>query len=199
MENDIFRAGVRPGSPTSHDEIKMLVCYILSKLERPMTFAQLHEALLENSLVNYFELVQVMDGLVRTGHLALEADGDAETYAIADLGRQAGREFENALPLAVREKAVGSANRLLRQQQRAAEVSVEIRPAGSGFQLQLAIPEAEGNLISFTLFAPTQEECGLLRRRFLNDPMFIYQGVLALLTGDRKAIGEIFPQREQLF
>lgn len=199
MENNIFRAGVRPGGPTSHDEIKMLICYILSKLGQPMNFAQLHEALLENSLVNYFELVQVMDGLVRTGHLALETVDDVDTYSIAELGRQAGEEFANSLPLAVREKAVNAADRLLRQQQRAAEVSVEILPVEGGFQIQLAIPESGGNLISFTLFAPTREECGLLRRRFLNDPMFIYQGVLALLTGDRKTIGEIFPQKEQLF
>lgn len=32
---------------------------------------------------------------------------------------------------------------------------------------------------------PTEKECEAIRRRFLNDPMLVYKGVFALLTGER--------------
>jgi len=42
------------------------------------------------------------------------------------------------------------------------------------------------------------QECEKLKRQFLNDPVFIYQGVLALLSGKRDILGEPLPQ-EDLF
>lgn len=199
MENDIFKAGVRPGGPTSHDEIKMLICYMLSNVSESMSFAMLHEALLEHNLVNYFELVQVIDGLVFSGHLSVEESESADLYAVTALGRQAGREFENSLPLTVRQKAVRAADKLLRRRKREAEVQIDVRKADGGYLMELAIPEAGDSLISFTLFLPTREECELVRRRFLNDPIFIYKGVMALLSGDRAVLGDIFPEPDPLF
>lgn len=204
MENDIFKAGVTPGGPTSHDEIKMLICYILSNIGEAMSFAQLHEALLENNLVNYFELVQVVEELLRSGHLVPatgdEAAGDAgECYRITDTGRQAGREFANTLPLTVRQKAVRAAERLLRRRKRESEVCIDVRKDRGGYRMELAIPDKAGSLVSFSLFLPTREECELIRRRFLNDPIFIYNGVLALLTGDREILGQLLPEEENLF
>lgn len=199
MEDDIFKAGVRPGGLTSHNEIKMLICYILSKLEEPMSFELLHEALLENSLVNYFELVQVVEGLVKSGHLLAETENEIDCYRITDLGRQAGSEFGDTLPLAVRERAVQAADRLMRRGRREQAVTITVVPQNGGFRMELAIPEAGGNLVAFTLYLPTQEDCELVRRRFLNDPVFIYQGVLAMLTGNREVLGNIFPQDERLF
>lgn len=199
MESDIFRAGVAPGGPTSHDEIKMLVLHILSRIGKPMRFSQLHEALEEKDLVNYFELVRVVDGLIKTGHIVAEEGEAGERYSITEIGLQAAEAFETTLPLAVREKAVEAADKLLRRQKREAEVSVQIRSEGGGYRVELAIPEGEGSLVSFSLFAPTWEESERIRRRFLNDPMFIYKGVVALLTGDNQVLGKIFPQQERLF
>lgn len=199
MQDEIFKAGVQPGGPTSHTEIKALVCYILTKLGQAMSFAELHEALQEGSLVNYFELVQVIDGLVESGHLALEAQEGREYYQITETGVQAGREFENSLPLSVRQKALRSAERLLRRKKRESEVLIETRKADGGYYMELSIPEQTGKLVSFTLFLPTREECERVRRRFLNDPVFIYKCVLAMLTGERDVLGELIPQVEQLF
>lgn len=195
MDSDIFKAGVEPGGLTSHDEVKMLVCNLLHRVEAPMSFSQIHESLQENGLVNYFELVAAVDGLARSGHLSPAPAGEAgeDRYALTEIGVQAGEEFENILPRAVREKAVRTAKDLLQRQRRAAELVVRTEKAQSGYIMHLAIPDAGGDLVSFSVFVPTLSECDLIRRRFLNDPLYIYQGVLALLTGNRKVLGEIFP------
>lgn len=199
IEDHIFKAGVVPGGPTSHDEIKILVCYMLSQTGIEMSFSEIHDALSVHHLVNYFELVQAIDGLLKTTHLTLHEKGKTEYYGLSDLGKQVEREFSHLLPLSIREKSVKAAKRILRRKKREQEVNVEIERVQDGYRMQLSIPEQDGQLVSFSLFLPTLAECERVRKRFLNDPVFIYKAVLALLTGDQEVIGKIFPTEEPLF
>lgn len=198
MDQDIFKAGVRPGSPASRDEIKMLVCYVLAKMDTGIRFSQLHEALSESSLVNYFDLVQVMEELTVSGHIT--ASGDGETiYTAAKPALIVAEEFEHMLPLSVREKAVRATNRELRRRKRLEEVVVNTTRVDGGYQVELALPDQNDVLVSFSLFLSTREECELVRRRFLNDPVYIYQNVVALLTGNRDLLGDNTPNPDPLF
>ena len=200
MDSDIFSAGVAPGSPSTQDEVKMLLCYILSNCGQDMSFAQLHEALSEHSLVNYFELVRTTEKLVSSGHLLLLPQPDGtELYTATEVGRQAAQEFCSVLPFTVREKSLEATRRLLKRKQREAEVQVTITPAESGFMVELTIPDQSTDLLRVQAFAPTQEQAALMRRRFLNDPQFLYQSFMALLIGDEEAVGKISPQKEKLF
>ena len=197
LDSDVFRAGVAPGGPTTQEEVKMLICYILTKIARPMSFEQIYEALQENGLVNYFELVRAIEKLMQSGHIHLRQEDGIDSYVATGLGVDAARYFANALPLSVREKAVQASERLFRRKEREQEVHVEATPAGGGYLLEFSIPDAGNDLISFAVFAPTAEMRDRLTRRFLNCPMFIYKGVMALLSGDENLIGEIFPHEEE--
>lgn len=200
MESDIFRAGTVPGSPATEVEIKMLLCYILSNMDGPMSFAQLYEALSEHSLVNYFELVRVLDNLCELGHLETAAAPDgSDRYAVTELGRRAGDEFERTLPFTVREKALEASRRVVERQRRLTEVRIAETPCGGGFQLELGIPDRDGELVALRVFAPTRQECELIKKRFLNAPLTIYKGIMALLTGDEGVLGDIFSTEQRLF
>jgi hypothetical protein len=197
MDSEIFRAGVRPGAPNTSDEIKLLLCYVLSEVDERMSFAQLNEALQENELVNYFELVSAVDSLSVTGHIsASETNGGGEAYAITGLGRTTAATIETLLPKATREKAGRAAKRLLRRERRRREVEAEIIGLKKGYEVKLAFPRGE-SVLAMTVFCPTAEEARLVRRRFLNDPAFIYKGTLALLTGDAEVLGKVFPSGEE--
>jgi len=200
MESDIFRAGVRPGSPGTEVEVKMLLCYVLSNLEQAMTFDQLYEALSDHGIVNYFELIQLLEKLLETGHLsAVAPPGSPALYTATDLGTQAGDELGKDLPLTVREKSLASCRRLLARERRLSEVKISETPCQDGFMLEFAIPDDRGEILSLQVFSPTRHECELLKRRFLNAPLTIYKGIIALLTGDERVMGEIFTREEPLF
>jgi hypothetical protein len=200
METDIFRAGVRPGAPSTEIEIKMMLCYLLSNLGQPISFDQLYGALNEHEMVNYFQLWFVLGKLQGTGHISLEQDGEPPArYTATALGEQAGKEFEKNVPLAVREKSLEACRRLLARERRLGEVKTSQTPCESGFILELTIPEGEGELLSVRVFAPTEKECERLKRRFLNAPLTVYKGMLALLTGDERLLGEIFTKVKPIF
>jgi hypothetical protein len=200
MESDIFRAGVAPGSPSTDIEIKMLLCHLLSHLEEPIHFTQLHEALSEHSLVNYFELVQALDDLCQLGQLSVCDEQGTQQYRITSLGREIGAEFERTLPLSMREKALDSTRRVLERHRRLTEVNIKETPCpAGGFLLELSIPDKDGELIGLRVFAPTRQECDLMKKRFLNAPLTIYKGVMALLTGNEQVLGTIFSDERKLF
>lgn len=140
-----------------------------------------------------------MDSLENTGHIKAESGDGGACYTVTELGRSTSGTINTLLSVSVRDRAVSSAEKLLRREKREREVKASISPADSGYEVRLAIPDECSNLVSFTVFCPTKEEAELMRRRFLNDPFYIYKGVLALLTGDKDILGEIFPAKESLF
>lgn len=200
MQQDIFSAGTAPGSPTTENEIKTLICYLLTKTQRSLTFEQLHEALREHHLVNYFELISAVDSLVESNHIEKNKQDQINFYTVTDLGRATAETLDTSLPYSVREKAVEAVDTILSRQKRREEVKTEISTLeNGGYQVELSIPEGNTHLVSFTIYAPTLEEAKRLEKGFLNDPVFIYQGVQSLLSGDLSVLGDLRPTTNPLF
>ena len=62
--NDAFTAGVRPGGLTSSTEIRLLLCYLV-KNAGPITRQEIENALMEEALVNYFEIGSCLDDITK--------------------------------------------------------------------------------------------------------------------------------------
>ena len=115
------------------------------------------------------------------------------------MGKGVSDTFEAGLPPAVRQRATEALERILTLVRRQRENRVEIRQAADGWLITLTIPDIGSDLLSLTIFMPTQQECEAIRRRFLNDPMLTYKGVFALLTGDTDTVGELVSLQPDLF
>ena len=83
--NDAFTAGVRPGGLTNSTEIRLLLCYLV-KNAGPITRTEIENALMEEALVNYFEIGSCLDDITR--QQLVTVDGDR--YTITDKGRESG-------------------------------------------------------------------------------------------------------------
>jgi hypothetical protein len=199
MLGDTFRAGVAPGGPLTYSEVKLLVLHTLSAVEQPVSFALLHEAMREHELINYFSLVEAVDHLTETGHLAAETDEHGgQTYLATKDGRALAKILATSLPLAQRQKAIAALQAACKRERRRSEVRITETRQDGGYLLELSIPDLGGDLLSLKLFAPCWEERERITRRFLNDPIYIYQRVLSLLTGDTRILGDIDPDETYL-
>ena len=98
--NDAFTAGVRPGGLTNSTEIRLLLCYLV-KNAGPITRTEIENALMEEALVNYFEIGSCLDDIARQQLVTVEGD----RYTITDKGRKVAQELAYDLPRSVREKA----------------------------------------------------------------------------------------------
>ncbi|RPF47896.1 uncharacterized protein DUF4364 [Hydrogenoanaerobacterium saccharovorans] len=201
MELKAFSAGIEPGGLTLAHEIKILVCYLLHNISQKLTLSQINEALLKKGLVNYFELADAMSELLESGHIIICAtnEKDEECYELTELGVRTAQEFSDTLPLTVREKALHSAQNLLARQKSAAENIVTVDKVKDGYMVNLIISDIGSDLMNLSLFMPTENEADAVKRQFIRDPLLIYKGMLALLTGDLKTVGELIPTDNAMY
>ena len=98
--NDAFTAGVRPGGLTSSTEIRLLLCYLV-KNAGPIARQEIENALMEEALVNYFEIGSCLDDITRQQLVTVQDN----VYSITDKGRKVAQELAYDLPRSVRERA----------------------------------------------------------------------------------------------
>lgn len=198
MEDEIFKGGVLPGAPTSEFEIKFLICYLLARAGEPVSFGQLAATFQETGLVNYFEFSYVMSELLEQGHV-VQTEAEELVFSLTEHGRQADERFYKEVPLSVRERCEEQLKRQLKLSRRIRENTVSITKTQDGYSITLEIPDVGTPLVSLSMFAPTRELCESIRRRFLNDPLTFYKGVVALTTGDITSVLPLMPEAENLF
>jgi len=83
--------------------IRILVCHLIYSLGCPLKKQQLIEITSLEQAVNYFDLIEALDGMEENLCTVSELDGDT-LYANTKLGDAAAREFSSDLPASVREK-----------------------------------------------------------------------------------------------
>lgn len=163
-------------------------------------YEEISDALLHRGLVNYFELANALSDLTESGHLTCEdcAGRQEDTsYHLTDLGRQTACTFSGTLPVSVREKAVKSARHQLLRRKIESSNHASIRKAEDGYIVDMTICDIGSDLLSLSLFMPTEQEAEQVRQHFLSDPLLTYKGVLALLTGDLQTVGQLIPTKDE--
>ena len=147
-------------------------------------------------MVNYFEFAEAAERLIRMGHLQPQEN---DRYVLSDEGAALADTFRQKLPPAVRERAQKALDDVLTLLRRQQENKVRVKKVGDGYQITLTITDIGSDLMSLSLFLPTEKECEQVRRRFLNDPALLYKGTMALLTGDMETFGDLTPSERDLF
>ncbi|HEX2938150.1 MAG TPA: DUF4364 family protein, partial [Ruminiclostridium sp.] len=198
LASDGFTEGVEPGGLKSADEIKILICYLLKSVGSPLSFDNLNDILQHDGLCNYFSFASALHELLVSGHIDLIKADDNELYKNTSLGAETAELFERRLPASVREKAVGTAVKLLAKIKRESENSavIEENPSG-GYNVTCSSFDMGDTLMSVKLLVVGKDQAELIKRRFQQTPDIIYKGVLALMTGDVKAAAELItPEQE---
>lgn len=197
MESEIFKAGTMPGAPNSEFEIKFLICYLLQKTAQSVTFNQLAVTFQKTGFVNYFEFSDLLSELLEQGHIEKQTDG--LSFVLTPHGEKAAESFYREIPPAVRERCEEELKKQLKLARRTAEYGFWADKTEDGYRVTLEIPDMGTPLLRLSMFVPTKELCEDIRRRFLNDPLTLYKGVVALTTGDVRSVAPLLPDGEDLF
>lgn len=189
-----FDGGVEYGGLRSGHEVSVLICYLLKNIDQPLSKTDLSEALLNEGLVNYFELTNSLSELLKLGQIKVLVDVDGnEEYALTQKGIKNLLIIETELPVVVRDKAVNAVLRILARKKRLQDNRAEIIAVNDGFKVNMQILDIGTDLLDVELFVPDSMVAKKIRNNFLNDPQILYKGILALLMGDLKSVGELIP------
>ena len=183
MDIDALTAGVEPGGLTNRTEIRLLICYLIKSLDRPLSKLQLNEVMQTEGLANYFEVIQALNDLIANGNITVEYNGEDEILYISEKGIEATDSLEmDFLPKTVREKAINAAIRLLTKARREQENKIEVEKSGNGYNVTFILGDEKDELMRLTIYVADEMQVESVKKNFLEDPVKLYSGIIASLT-----------------
>ena len=194
MKQDAFSAGVEPGGLWHKNDIRILLCYILTSVGAPLSRQDLSRIIQEKGLANYFEVEDALATLLKQGNIAQDEQGFC---AVTRGGLEIANSLDATLPLSVRDKALEAAFTLLAQAKAQRENRVEMQKIKQGYQVTCHISGGDMDLMAVTLYVPDRAQAEMVKRSFYKDPAGVYKLVLASLTKDTSLAREYFIERQE--
>ena len=181
--NDAFTAGVRPGGLTNSTEIRLLLCYLV-KNAGPIRRTEIENALMEEALVNYFEIGSCLDDITRQKLVCVKPGPDGvERYSITEKGRRVAQELAYDLPRSVRERAVAAVLRSQTWARKEAEYSARISEKADGHcSVRCTVKALDQELFCLDLGTPDRLSAELVKKQFILNGNEIYQMLITKLT-----------------
>lgn len=183
MKKDTFTQGVSPGGLKEKQEIKILICFILDKLAKPLKKGDVTSILQNYGLANYFEASQAFAEMAASNNICLDEENEG-CYVITESGKIIVEELSGILPVTVKEKALKSAEIYLERVKNEQENKVSITKNSNGYNVKCSISDGEFNMLELTLYAPDMNSASIIRDNFYKNPSEIYYTVISLLTRD---------------
>ena len=175
--NDAFTAGVRPGGLTSSTEIRLLLCYLV-KNAGPITRQEIENALMEEALVNYFEIGSCLDDITKQALVTLTGD----SYTITDKGRKVAQELAYDLPRTVRESAIRAVMQIRSWRHRAASNRAVVQEKDGQFSVVCSIADMGSDVFRMELAMPDKLTAEMIKNNFIAHGSDIFPKLLNALT-----------------
>ena len=164
-----------------HDmmDVKVLVLFVSSRSNYPLTTQEIYELCYQDECLSYFDVCTAVPEMVESGHLK-ELDG--ERYEITDKGRETCALTEDSIAFTVRQRAENAVARFNRQIRRSSFVKTQvISREGGDYSVILSLDDETSNLMTLELMAPDQRQAVRLSRLFEKKAEDVYNLTMSVL------------------
>ena len=149
-----------------HDmmDVKVLILYVASRADFPMTMQEVYELCYQDDCLSYFDVCTAIPEMVASGHLK---QVDEERYEITEKGRRDGELTADSIAFTVKQRSENAVAKFNRQLRRSSFVKTQIIPRESGdHSVMMILDDEVGNLMTLELVAPDQRQAVRLGRLF---------------------------------
>ena len=181
MENNASSAGVNRGGLFNTADIKILICYILSAVDRPVPVNMLANVLHYEGIANAFEVSDAVVSLTSSGQIE-QVDESDDTYIITESGRNIANTLKTSLSLTVRDRAYTAAIKMLSRFQSSKETSFEITKENDSTYITCSALDGNKPFISVKMLVSDDGQAQCIKEKFLSRSPEIYAEILELLT-----------------
>lgn len=161
---------------------KLIVLYMLEKVDFPLTNGQISEFILEKGYTSYFTLQQAISEMVGAGFIREESTHNRTLYHLTDEGAETIQFFKSNISPAIRsdidtfiaEKAYELKNEV--------SVKADYYPnRASEYSVRCQIQEGDTSLIDLTISVPSEEEAISVANNWSQKHQEIYAQIMANL------------------
>ncbi|MBR7122496.1 MAG: DUF4364 family protein [Oscillospiraceae bacterium] len=161
-----------------HDmmDVKVLILYVASRANYPMTTQEIYELCYQDECLSYFDICTAVPEMVTSGHLKMLDD---EHYEITEKGRQDGLLTEDSVAFSVRQRAENAVARFNRQLRRKSFVKTQIADRETGdCAVAIQLDDELGTLMRLELAAPDQRQAVRLSQALEKKAELVYNLIM---------------------
>ena len=135
-------------------DVKVLILFILSRIDTPLSGQEIYEVAYQDDSLNYFTLTESLPELVNSGHITQNETG---RYTITDKGREQGSYVEDSLAVPVVEKVSAAIEKKLTSLRREGYITTDVSQDENGYWIvTLRYRDDKLPMMSLSLMAPSQ-------------------------------------------
>lgn len=173
------------GVPMQSDTLtlyKLIILFLLDKVDFPLNNAQISNIILDKDYTNYFNIQQSISELLEADLCTIESMGHSSLYRITDAGRETLSFFENMISSAIQNDLLDylKTNKYSLRD----EVSTQseyFETKKDEFMVHLRVMEKEDSIIDLKIAVPTEEDASKIAYNWRSKSQEIYSYVLNTL------------------
>lgn len=181
MEKNASGAGVERGGLFSTAEIKILICYILNAIEKPVPVDMLANVLHYEGIANAFEVSDAVVSLASSGQI-VAIDTSEQIYQITDIGKETAITLKSSLSSIVKERAYLAVMKMLAKFKNAKDNIFEITHENDATYLSCSALDGGKPFLTVKLLITDEDQGSYIREKFLENPSAIYSKIIEMLT-----------------
>lgn len=169
-----------------HDilDVKVLILYIMVRVETPVTPQTIYELCYQDDSLSYFDVQESIPQMVKTGHLEQLPN---DRYVITEKGRAAEEITADSVAFTVRERARVAVERYNKNLKREQFLRSEINRKEDGeYLVRMELDDLRGPLMDLTLTAPSLQQARRLEAGYRKNAELVYQAVMIGLLGEEE-------------
>ena len=168
-------------------ENKLLLLYLIDKMEIPLTQSQISQFALEENYINYFSLQQFLADMVEVEYLEKSIENNTTYYNVTDQGLVALDYFKKRIPAQVKNKI----NKFVELNKKSIKKDYEVtanyfyEKTNNEYTVKCGIYEDETTLMELTLSVVSRDEAKLICKNWRKNVNDLYGDILVKLIGDK--------------
>jgi DNA-binding PadR family transcriptional regulator len=161
---------------------KLIILYMLDKVDFPLSNAQLSEFILEKEYTDYFTVQQAISELLETGFVRMETSRNTSLYHITEAGRETLAYFHKKISSAIQEDIDHFLEEHKYQLRNALSTPADYYKTTDGeYAARCRVLEKNAVLIDLTLTVPTQEQAAAICSHWRDKSQELYASIIQTL------------------
>lgn len=188
MDYDNITAGIDPGGLKKIYEIRILICFLLNFVNKPLSKSQINDIFQMYGMVNYFTYSQAINDLIKDHHLETISnytDSDDELLQLTSEGKRTADIFNGTIAITIKEKLTSAAQEYLQLQKTMKDNVVTIDKVEDGYMVKCKIKDIGSDLMTLWIFSPDRSSANNIKQRFISDSQNLYKHIFEFLTNDK--------------
>ena len=161
-----------------HDmlDVKILILYVMSLVEKPVSAQEIYELCYQDESLSYFDVQESVPQMVESGHLE---DKEPGLYVITDKGRETEEITQDSVAFPVKQRAKTAVERLNRTTKREQFLRSEICKRENGeYVVVMGLDDLQGPLMNMELTVPNLQQARKLEAAYRKNAEAVYQSVM---------------------